>query len=146
MYILTFDSLSNFWGQLFEHLCLFWTLTAAERSAPTLDLTFSPHLTPRGSPLPASPDPPCQDTPSPILLLPKPQPTVSSKGNFKPSSLYSVEKKHGSSKTLSIQSVNSIPSLTPIRQTSIGPSVVEVILHSLTPYILCFICGFCVKE
>ncbi|XP_027144283.1 synaptonemal complex protein 2 isoform X2 [Larimichthys crocea] len=103
-------------------------MRSAERSAPTLDLTFSPHLTPRGSPLPASPDPPCQDTPSPILLLPKPQPTVSSKGNFKPSSLYSVEKKHGSSKTLSIQSVNSIPSLTPIHQTSIGPSVVETSL------------------
>ncbi|TKS77440.1 Synaptonemal complex protein 2 [Collichthys lucidus] len=115
-------------SKLFEHLCLFWALTAAERSAPTLGLTFFPLLTPRGSPLPTSPDPACQDSPSPILLLPKPQPTVSSKGNFKPSSLYSVEKKHSSSKTLSIQSVNSTPSLTPIRQTSIGPSVVETSL------------------
>lgn len=111
MYVLTFSSLFNLWGQLSEHLCLFWTFTAAERSAPALGLTCLPLLTPRGSPLPASPEPTCQDTPLPILLLPKPRSIVSSKGNLKPSSLYSAEKKHGTSKTRSIQSVHSLSSL-----------------------------------
>ncbi|XP_034446233.1 synaptonemal complex protein 2 isoform X1 [Hippoglossus hippoglossus] len=82
-----------------------------ERSAPTLDLTFSPLVTPRGSPLPASPDPACQDTPSPILRLPKPCSTVSSNGNFKPPSYYSVEKKRSTSRTQSIQSAASLASL-----------------------------------
>ncbi|CAB1445715.1 unnamed protein product [Pleuronectes platessa] len=97
--------------KLFEHLCLFWTLTAYERSAPTLDLTFSPLVTPRGSPLPASPDPACQDTPSPILRIPKPCSTVSSNGNFKPPSHYSGEKKRSTSRTQSIQSAASLASL-----------------------------------
>lgn len=129
MYILTFYSLSNFWGQLFEHLCLFLTVTAAERSDPTLGLTCSPLLTPRGSPLSASPNPPCQDTPSPILLLPNPHSTVSSKGNFKPSSFYTAEKKRSSSRTQSIQSVPSLPSLTPIGQIPARPSAAEVKRH-----------------
>ncbi|XP_053281245.1 synaptonemal complex protein 2 [Pleuronectes platessa] len=82
-----------------------------ERSAPTLDLTFSPLVTPRGSPLPASPDPACQDTPSPILRIPKPCSTVSSNGNFKPPSHYSGEKKRSTSRTQSIQSAASLASL-----------------------------------
>ncbi|XP_073325885.1 synaptonemal complex protein 2 [Pagrus major] len=100
-------------------------MRSAERSAPTLGLTCSPLLTPRGSPLPASPDPPCQDTPSPILLLPKPRSTVSNKGHFKPSCFYSAEKKHSSTKTQSIQSGPSLPSLTPVGQTLAGPSAEE---------------------
>ncbi|XP_029132895.2 synaptonemal complex protein 2, partial [Labrus bergylta] len=98
-------------------------MRSAERSAPTLDLTCSPLLTPRGSPLPASPDPPCRDTPSPILLLPKPRSTVSSRGNFKPllqyrgNAFHSAEKKRRSSKTPSIRSVSSNHSLTPRGQT-----------------------------
>ncbi|KAK9515487.1 hypothetical protein VZT92_026131 [Zoarces viviparus] len=104
----------------------------AERSAPTLSLTCSPLLTPRGSPLPASPDPLCEDTPSPILLLPKPRSTVSSKGHFRPSSFYSAEKKRSSSKARSNQSVPSLlPTLTPIGQTPApaaltGPSAAEI--------------------
>lgn len=129
MYILTFYSLSDFWGQLFVHLCLFWTLTAAERSAPTLGLTCSSLLTPRGSPLPASPEPPCEDTPSPILLLPKPRSTVSSKGHFKPSSFYSAEKKPSTTKTQSLQPGPTLPSLTPVGQTLAGPSAEEVKQH-----------------
>ncbi|XP_075950789.1 synaptonemal complex protein 2 [Anarhichas minor] len=106
-------------------------MRSAERSAPTLSLTFSPLLTPRGSPLPASPDPLCEDTPSPILLLPKPRSTVSSKGHFRPSSFYSAEKKRSSSKARSNQSVPSLPSLTPIGQTPApaaptGPSAAEI--------------------
>ncbi|XP_054465353.1 synaptonemal complex protein 2 [Anoplopoma fimbria] len=106
-------------------------MRSAERSAPTLGLTCSPLLTPRGSPLPASPDPLCEDTPSPILLLPKPRSTVSSKGNFRPSSFYSSEKKCSSSMTRSNQSVPSLPSLTPIGQTPphgapTGPSAAEI--------------------
>ncbi|XP_070695015.1 synaptonemal complex protein 2 [Pempheris klunzingeri] len=97
-------------------------MRSAERSAPTLGLTCSPLLSPRGSPLPASPDPPCQNTPSPILLLPKPQSTVSRKGLFQPTSFYSAEKKRSSSKTRSIQSVPSLHSLTPIGQNP-APSV-----------------------
>ncbi|XP_053173914.1 synaptonemal complex protein 2 [Scomber japonicus] len=97
-------------------------MRSGERSAPTLGLTFSPILTPRGSPLPASPNLPCQDTPSPVLLLPKPRSTVSSKGNFKPSSFYSARKKGSTSKTQSIQSVSPLPSLTSRDQTpAAGP-------------------------
>ncbi|XP_047228681.1 synaptonemal complex protein 2 isoform X4 [Girardinichthys multiradiatus] len=55
-------------------------MRSAERSAPTLGLTCSAVLTPRGSPLPTTRNPPCQDTPSPILLLPKVRSTVSNKG------------------------------------------------------------------
>ncbi|KAM9350340.1 LOW QUALITY PROTEIN: synaptonemal complex protein 2 [Symphorus nematophorus] len=98
-------------------------MRSAERSAPTLDVTCSPLLTPRGSPLPASPNPPCQDTPSPILLLPKPRSTVSSKGNSKPLSSYSAEKKCSSSRT---QSVPTLPSLTPIGQTHTRPTAAEM--------------------
>ncbi|XP_056241980.1 synaptonemal complex protein 2 [Seriola aureovittata] len=104
-------------------------MRSAERSAPTLDLTCSPLLTPRGSPLPASPDSACQDTPSPILLLPKPHSTVSSKGNFKPSSSYSAEKKFSTSKTQSIQSALSLSSLrgqTPAPHPPIGLSAAEI--------------------
>ncbi|XP_047187101.1 synaptonemal complex protein 2-like isoform X2 [Scophthalmus maximus] len=86
-------------------------MRSAERSAPTLGLTCSPLPTPRGSPLPASPDPAFQDTPSPILLLPKPRSTVGSKGNVKPPSYYSAEKKFSTSKTNSIHSGASLPSL-----------------------------------
>ncbi|XP_071372422.1 synaptonemal complex protein 2 [Centroberyx affinis] len=93
-------------------------MRSAERSAPTLALTRSPLLTPRGSPLPVSPIPPCQDTPSPILQLPKPpRSAVSGKGNFKPSSFYSAEMKGSASKNLSLHSLPSLPSLTPIGQT-----------------------------
>ncbi|XP_013766244.1 synaptonemal complex protein 2 [Pundamilia nyererei] len=83
-------------------------MRSADRSVPTLDLTCSPLLTPRGSPLPASPKPSCQDTPSPVLLLPKPK--VRSKEMCK-CSFYTAEKNHGSSKTHSKQSVPSLTSL-----------------------------------
>ncbi|XP_060930612.1 synaptonemal complex protein 2 [Limanda limanda] len=83
-------------------------MRSCERSAPTLDFSFSPLVCPRGSPLPASPDPACQDTPSPILRLPKPYSTVSSNGNFKPTSHYSGEKKRSTSMTQSIQSAASL--------------------------------------
>ncbi|KAM9855210.1 uncharacterized protein sycp2 [Aulostomus maculatus] len=123
--------------KLFEHLCLFWTHTAVERSAPTLGLTCSPLLTPRGSPLPASPDPPCRDTLSPILLQPKPHSTVSSKGDLKPSSFYNGKKENKCSKAKaqSIQSPHSLSSLTrtgpPITPGSpIGPSATEQCLFS----------------
>ncbi|XP_033942241.1 synaptonemal complex protein 2 isoform X2 [Pseudochaenichthys georgianus] len=95
-------------------------MRSAERSAPTFGLTCSPLLTPLGSPLPASPDPPCEDTPSPILLLPKPRSTLSSKGTFRLSSFCSVDKKHRSSKTHSVQSVRSLSSLTRKGQTTKG--------------------------
>ncbi|XP_029292237.1 synaptonemal complex protein 2 isoform X3 [Cottoperca gobio] len=106
-------------------------MRSAERSAPTLGLTCSPLLTPRGSPLPASSDPPCEDTPLPILLLPKPRSTVSSEGNFRPSFFYSAEKKRSSSKTQSILSGPSLPSLTPKGQTPAasfppGPRAAEI--------------------
>ncbi|XP_068996668.1 synaptonemal complex protein 2 [Embiotoca jacksoni] len=109
------------------------TMRSAERSAPTLSSTLSPLLTPRGSPLPASPDPPCQDTPLPILLLPKPRSAVSSKGNCKPSTSYSAEKKRISSKTRSIRSVPSLPLLrgqTPPLSPLNGPSAAEQHLSS----------------
>lgn len=136
--ILTFHFRPNFWDQLLEHLCLFWTLTAAERSAPTLDLMCSPLLTLRRSPA-------CQDTPSPILLLPKPRSTGSSEGNFKPSSLYSAEKKPSSSKTQSVQSVASLSSLksqTSPLQAPIRTTAVEVKQHRTD--LLCSFCSFCV--
>ncbi|KAJ4934026.1 hypothetical protein JOQ06_006833, partial [Pogonophryne albipinna] len=95
-------------------------MRSAERSAPTFGLTCSPLLTPLGFPLPASPDPPCEDTPSPILLLPKPRSTLSSKGTFRLSSFCSVDKKHRSSKTHSVQSVRSLSSLTRKGQTTKG--------------------------
>ncbi|XP_036958544.1 synaptonemal complex protein 2 isoform X4 [Acanthopagrus latus] len=101
-------------------------IRSAERSAPTLGLTCSSLLTPRGSPLPASPEPPCEDTPSPILLLPKPRSTVSSKGHFKPSSFYSAEKKPSTTKTQSLQPGPTLPSLTPVGQTLAGPSAEEM--------------------
>nr|XP_020471326.1 synaptonemal complex protein 2 isoform X3 [Monopterus albus] len=104
-------------------------MRSAERSAPALDLTCSPLLTPRGSPLPASPDPACQVTPSPILLRPKPCSTLSSKGNLKPSPFYNVEKKHISSKAQSIRSVASLPSLgcpVPALDPPIGPDAIEI--------------------
>ncbi|XP_034393537.1 synaptonemal complex protein 2 [Cyclopterus lumpus] len=100
-------------------------MRSAERSAPTLGLTCSPLFTPRGSPLPASPDQLCEDPSSPILLLPKPRSTVSSKGDLRPSSFYSAGKKRSSSKTGSNQSAPSLPSLIPISQTP-GPSAAEM--------------------
>lgn len=130
MYILTLYSLSSSWGQLFEHLCLFWTLTAAERSAPTSGLSCSPLLTPRGSPLPASPDPPSQDNPSPFLMLPKPRSADFTKGNSKPSSYYSAgkQKKCTTSKPQSNRSV-CLPTSTgqaPAPRPLIGRRAVEV--------------------
>ncbi|KAI4823429.1 hypothetical protein KUCAC02_012013 [Chaenocephalus aceratus] len=95
-------------------------MRSAERSAPTFGLTCSPSPHPLGSPLPASPDPPCEDTPSPILLLPKPRSTLSSKRDFRLSSFCSVDKKHRSSKTHSVQSVRSLSSLTRKGQTTKG--------------------------
>ncbi|KAK2897784.1 hypothetical protein Q8A73_014164 [Channa argus] len=110
-------------------------MRSADRSAPTLDLTCSPLLTPRGSPLPTSPDPACQDTPLPILLLPKP-PALSSKENLKPSSFYSAQKKLRTSKTQSIQSVHALHSLgsqIPAPDFSIGPSAAEPFQQCLSP-------------
>ncbi|XP_063745820.1 synaptonemal complex protein 2 [Eleginops maclovinus] len=118
-------------------------MRSAERSAPTLGLTCSPLLSPRGSPLPSSPDPPCEDTPSPILLQPKPRSTLSTKGNFRLSSFCSVEKKRSSSKTHSIQSVRSLPTLAPKGQTPASgfptglcaaeTSPIQQSLHSVPP-------------
>ncbi|XP_041654666.1 synaptonemal complex protein 2 [Cheilinus undulatus] len=102
-------------------------MRSAERSAPTLDLTCSPLLTPRGSPLPASPDPPCWVTPSPILLFPEPRSTVSSKGRLKPSSFYSANKKHRPSKTSSIQSVHTVRSLHPLTPRGLTPAPGSII-------------------
>ncbi|XP_076597979.1 synaptonemal complex protein 2 [Chaetodon auriga] len=99
-------------------------MRSVERSAPTLDFTSSPLLSPRGSPLPASPDPHCQDTSPAVLLLPKPHSTVNSKENAE--LFYCTEKKRSSSKTHSIQSVPTLPSLTPIGQTPARPSAAEM--------------------
>ncbi|KAM6924887.1 synaptonemal complex protein 2 [Xenentodon cancila] len=82
-------------------------MRSAEGSSPALNLTPSTVLTPRGSPLPASPTPPCHDTPSPILLLPKPRSAVSSKGKCKPSSLCSTGRKCSSFKIPSVQTAPS---------------------------------------
>ncbi|KAG7520462.1 hypothetical protein JOB18_029913 [Solea senegalensis] len=86
------------------------TMRSAERLASTLDMSCSPLLTPRGFPIPASPESTCQDFPSPVLL-PKLCSTVSSKGNFKSLSNFNAEKNHIISKTHSIQSASSLPSL-----------------------------------
>ncbi|XP_076734450.1 synaptonemal complex protein 2 isoform X1 [Maylandia zebra] len=106
------SSLKDSWVTCQTSFCpsppLMEKMRSADRSVPTLDLTCSPLLTPRGSPLPASPKPSCQDTPSPVLLLPKPK--VRSKEMCK-SSFYTAEKNHGSSKTHSKQSVPSLTSL-----------------------------------
>ncbi|KAL6119851.1 sycp2l [Pungitius sinensis] len=107
-------------------------MRSAERSAPTLGLTSSPLLTPRGSPLPASPDPLYENTPSPILLLPRPRSTVSGKGNTRPCSVHSAGGgKLSSSRARSNQFEPSLPSLTPISPTSApatptGPSAAEI--------------------
>ncbi|XP_068608143.1 synaptonemal complex protein 2 [Brachionichthys hirsutus] len=85
------------------------------RSAERSDPTFSP-FTLRGSPLPASINASCQDTPSPILLLSKPCYTVSSKGNIKPFRYNSTEK------TLKTQFLQSPPA----DQTASGPNAAEV--------------------
>ncbi|XP_072223279.1 uncharacterized protein sycp2 [Leuresthes tenuis] len=103
-------------------------MRAAEGSAPTLALTCSIVLTPRGSPLPTSPKPPCKDTPSPIPLLPKLRSTVSSKGKCKPSSFYSTEKNCNSTKAQSIPSAPSPCSLggqCPATSPSAQPSATE---------------------
>ncbi|KAM8864625.1 uncharacterized protein sycp2 [Spinachia spinachia] len=94
-------------------------MRSAERSAPTLGFTFSPLLTPRGSPL-------YEKTPSPILLLPRPRSTVSSKGNIRPSSFHSAgEEERSSSKARSNQFEPSLPSLTPIGPTP-TPAAAEI--------------------
>ncbi|XP_034029114.1 synaptonemal complex protein 2 [Thalassophryne amazonica] len=85
-------------------------MRAAGRSTLILDLTCSPPLTPRRSPPLASFKPPCQDTPSPILLQPKSHSTVSSKGNSKPSSFCSANMKHSTSKMHYMQSLSSLTS------------------------------------
>ncbi|XP_040915914.1 synaptonemal complex protein 2-like [Toxotes jaculatrix] len=109
------NALKDSWAARQTSFCLsppfIERMRSAERSAPTLGLTCSPLLTPRGSPLPASPEPAFHDTPSPVLLLPKPRSTVSSKGNLKLSSFYSAEKKRSTTRTQSIQPVPSLPSL-----------------------------------
>ncbi|XP_029361274.1 synaptonemal complex protein 2 [Echeneis naucrates] len=111
-------------------------MRSAERSAPTLGLTCSPLLTPRGSPLPSSPGPACCDTPLPILLLDKPCSTVSNKEYFKPSSFYSPEKKCSTSKTQSIPPVPSLPPLrgqTPVPSPPIVLSAAELNQECLSP-------------
>lgn len=125
VYMLTFCALTNIWSQLLEHLCLLWTLTAAGRSAPTLGLTCSTVLSPRGSPLPTSRDLSCQDTPSPVLLLPKVRSTVSSKGQLK-LSFYNVEQNQDSSKTPSIPSACSLSGQTPAPSPPTGLTAAEV--------------------
>ncbi|CAG6021345.1 unnamed protein product [Menidia menidia] len=107
-------------------------MRAAGGSAPTLALTCSTVLTPQGSPLPTSPRPPCEDTPSPILLLPKLHSPVSSKGKRKPSCFHSTEKSHGSTKTKFIPSPCSLggqsPATSPPAQQT-GPETCAVQQH-----------------
>lgn len=105
---------------------LILTLTAVERSAPNMGLPCPTVLALQGSLLSASPNPPRQDTPSPIPLLPDPCSAVSSKGKLKASSIYSTAKNHSSSKTRSLQYVSS-----PLSLTSTGPNTAEV-KHHLT--------------
>ncbi|XP_028266468.1 synaptonemal complex protein 2 [Parambassis ranga] len=82
-------------------------MRSVEMSVPTLDLTCSLLLTPRGSHLPPSPNPPCQDTPSPVMQLPKPCSTVSRKENCN-LSVCGADKNRSSYKTQSIQSPSSL--------------------------------------
>ena len=127
MYILTLYCLSNLWGQLCEHLCLFLILTAVERSDSIVHLTSSPLLSLRGSLLDTSPHPPFQDTPLQVLLPPSPHSTVSSKEKLKAVSVHSVEKKCSTPKTQSNQPVPYLPLMTPVGQTQACPSTTEVI-------------------
>ncbi|XP_026188403.1 LOW QUALITY PROTEIN: synaptonemal complex protein 2 [Mastacembelus armatus] len=101
-------------------------MRSAERSAPTLGLTGTPLLTPWGSPLPASPDPARQDTPSPVLLLPKPLSAVGSKRNVKPSSCNSAEKKCSASKNQCIPSLLSLGGQTSAPERPVGPDAAEI--------------------
>ncbi|XP_076019485.1 synaptonemal complex protein 2 [Genypterus blacodes] len=95
-------------------------LKSAEMLPPTLDVACSPLLTPQGSPLPASPCLPLQDTPSPIQH--KLHTAVSSKGKSKPSSCCS--ERFITSKTLSLHSA---PSLSRTGQTlAKGPSAAQI--------------------
>ncbi|XP_027878082.1 synaptonemal complex protein 2 isoform X1 [Xiphophorus couchianus] len=100
-------------------------MRSAGRSAPTLGLTCSTVLSPRGSPLPTSRDLSCQDTPSPVLLLPKVRSTVSSKGQLKPS-FYNVEQNQDSSKTPSIPSACSLSGQTPAPSPPTGLTAAEI--------------------
>ncbi|KAM9342503.1 uncharacterized protein sycp2 [Pholidichthys leucotaenia] len=101
---------------------------SADVSAPIVDLTCSPLLTPRGSPLPSSPNPSCHNSPSPILLVPRPHSTISSKGKCQPFSFYSAVKNHNASKTQSFLSNPSLPlgDQTPALSSSTGFSAAKV--------------------
>lgn len=105
-------------GQLFEHLCLFWTSTAAEKSTSNLGMTSFSQLNPRESPLPTSPDLAFQDTPSPVPLLPNVSSAVSCRGIHRLPSNFSAEENPFSSKT---QSLKSATSLTSLRHQSPAP-------------------------
>lgn len=129
MCTLTPSSLSNIWSQLREHLCLFLTPAAAERSAPALALTCSALLTPGGSPLSASPKLTRQDVPSPIRPLPSPRSALSCRESFKPTSFLVAEKKQSSSKTRTASSNPSLPSLTPKGQIPVRADRAEVKQH-----------------
>lgn len=124
----TLSSLSNIWSQLREHLCLFLTLAAAERSAPALALTCSALLTPGGTPLLASPKPTRQDSPSPVPRLPSPRSALSCKENSEPMS-FAAEKKHSSSKSRTASSTPSSPSLSPKGQIPVRGGEAEVKRH-----------------
>ncbi|PWA30974.1 hypothetical protein CCH79_00010636, partial [Gambusia affinis] len=101
-------------------------MRSAGRSAPTLGLTCSTVLSPRGSPLPTSRDLSCQDTPSPILLLPKVRSAVSSKGQLELPSFYNVEQNQDSSKTPSIPSACSLAGQTPPPSPPTGLTAAEM--------------------
>ncbi|XP_043982155.1 synaptonemal complex protein 2 [Gambusia affinis] len=101
-------------------------MRSAGRSAPTLGLTCSTVLSPRGSPLPTSRDLSCQDTPSPILLLPKVRSAVSSKGQLELPSFYNVEQNQDSSKTPSIPSACSLAGQTPAPSPPTGLTAAEM--------------------
>ncbi|XP_054905451.1 synaptonemal complex protein 2 isoform X2 [Poeciliopsis prolifica] len=101
-------------------------MRSSGRSAPTLGLTCSTVLSPQGSPLPTSRDLSCQDTPSPILLLPKVCSIVCTKGQHKLSSFYNVEQNQDSSKTPSIPSACSLAGQTPAPSPPTGLTAAEI--------------------
>ncbi|TWW56509.1 synaptonemal complex protein 2-like [Takifugu flavidus] len=127
------NALRDSWAACQDPPCasppLIENMRSVERSAPNMGLPCPTVLALQGSLLSASPNPPRQDTPSPIPLLPDPCSAVSSKGKLKASSIYSTAKNHSSSKTRSLQYVSS-----PLSLTSTGPNTAEArLIHQDSP-------------
>ncbi|XP_028308865.1 synaptonemal complex protein 2 isoform X2 [Gouania willdenowi] len=110
--------------------CFIETLKDDKRSVPTLDVSCSPLCSLQGTPLLASPNPCCQEVPSPIPLLHKPLSTVSSKAKGKTSSFHSTNRKHSSSKKQSIPSPTPPGGHTPALSPSFGFNATEENLFS----------------